>query len=67
MYKDTSKISKAAASLFAGIKETKDGMEVKLHDKSSAMDKMFRHMGLYNDKIELTMPTVRVKDFTGKA
>lgn len=67
VFKDTSKVSKAAASLFAGIKETKDGLEVKLHDKSSAMDKMFRHMGLYNDKIELTMPTVRVKDFTGKA
>lgn len=67
VFKDTSKVSKAAASLFAGIKETKDGLEVKLHSKDSAMDKMFRHMGLYNDKIELTMPTVRVKDFTGKA
>lgn len=66
VFKDTSKVSKAAASLFAGIKETKDGIEVKLHSKDSAMDKMFRHMGLYNDKIELTMPTVRVKDFTGK-
>jgi len=64
--KDTSKISTAAASLFAGIKESDKGLEIKFHSKDAAMDKMFRHLGLYKDKIELTMPTVRVKDFTGK-
>lgn len=67
VFKDTRTVSKAAASLFAGVKETKDGIEIKLHSKDAAMDKMFRHLGLYNDKIELTMPRVRVKDFTGKS
>lgn len=67
VFKDTRTVSKAAASLFAGVKETKDGLEIKLHSKDAAMDKMFRHLGLYNDKIELTMPKVRVKDFTGKS
>ncbi len=66
VFKDTRKISPAAASLFAGVKETKDGFELKVHSKDAAMDKMFRHMGLYNDKIQLTMPTVIVKDLTGR-
>lgn len=66
VFKDTRNISPAAASLFAGIKETKDGFELKVHSKDAAMDKMFRHMGLYNDKIQLTMPTVTVKDLTGR-
>lgn len=66
VFKDTRTISPAAASLFAGVKETKEGIEVKLHSKDSALDKVFRHLGLYNDKIQLTLPTVVVKDFTGK-
>ena len=66
VFKDTSTVSKAAASLFAGVKQTKDGTEIRLHSKGDAMDKLMRHLGLYNDKIELTMPKVRIKDFTGK-
>lgn len=66
VFKDTSTISPAAASLFAGIKETKDGMEIKIHSKDAAMDKVFRHLGLYNDKIQLTMPTAVIKDMTGR-
>ena len=67
VFKDTRTVSKAAASLFAGVKTTKDGTEIRLHSKSDAMDKLMRHLGLYNDKIELTMPKVRIKDFTGKS
>ena len=66
VFKDTRTISPAAASLFAGVKETKEGLELKLHSKDAAMDKVFRHLGLYNDKIQLTMPTVVVKDMTGR-
>lgn len=39
----------------------------KASDKKGALELTMRHMGLLNDKLELTMPTVRVKDFTGKA
>lgn len=66
VFKDVRKASPAAASLFAGIKETKEGLELKVHSKDAAMDKVFRHLGLYNDKIQLTMPTVVVKDLTGR-
>ena len=44
---DTSKVSKEAASLYAGVKQTKDGLEVKLHSKVDAMEKLFKHFGLY--------------------
>lgn len=66
VFKDTSTISPAAASLFAGVKETREGMEIRLHSKDAAMDKVFRHLGLYNDKIQLTMPTAVIKDMTGR-
>lgn len=45
--KDTRDVSKAAAALYAGVKQNKDGIEVKFHDKSVMLDKMFRYHGLY--------------------
>lgn len=45
--KDTRKVSKAAAALYAGVKEGKDGIEVKFHDKATMLEKMFRYHGLY--------------------
>lgn len=45
--KDTRTVSKAAAALYAGVKEGKDGIEVKFHDKGTVLDKMFRYHGLY--------------------
>lgn len=66
VFKDTRTISAAAASLFAGVKETKEGREIRLHSKDAAMDKLFRHFGIYNDKLQLTMPTAVIKDMTGR-
>lgn len=45
--KDTRNLSREAAALFAGVKVTKDGTEVKMHDKVAMVDKMFRYHGLY--------------------
>jgi phage terminase small subunit len=39
----------------------------KASDKKGALELTMRHMGMLNDKLEITMPTVRIKDFTGKA
>jgi phage terminase small subunit len=44
---DTRKLSPAALSLFAGIKQTKFGIEVQMHSKDAAMEKLFKHLGLY--------------------
>ncbi len=45
--KDTRTLSREAAALFAGVKVTKDSIEVKMHDKVAMVDKMFRYHGLY--------------------
>ncbi len=44
---DTRKLSPAARSLYAGVKITKDGLEVKMHSKLDALEKLFKHRGLY--------------------
>ena len=44
---DTSKLSPQARALYAGVKEGKDGIEVKMHDKVAMVEKMFRYHGLY--------------------
>lgn len=45
--KDTSKLSPAAVSLYAGVKVTKDGLQVLTHSKQDASEKLFKHLGLY--------------------
>ena len=44
---DTRKLSDKAVSLFAGVKEGKYGIEIQMHDKVAAMEKLFKHLGLY--------------------
>lgn len=51
--KDTRNLSAAARSLFAGAKQTKDGIEVKLHDKSKHLEMLGRHLGMFKDTLEL--------------
>ena len=45
--KDTRYLSPRALALYAGAKETKYGIEVLMHDKGAAMEKLFKHLGLY--------------------
>lgn len=45
--KDTRTLSPAALALYAGAKHGKHGIEVQVHDKAAAMEKLFKHMGLY--------------------
>ena len=51
---DTRYLSPAARSLYAGAKQTKDGIDVKLHDKSKHLELLMRHLGLLNDKLEVS-------------
>lgn len=44
---DTRSLSPAAVSLYAGAKQTKEGIEVKMHDRGAALEKVFKHLGLY--------------------
>lgn len=51
---DTRTIGHAAARLYAGVKQTKDGFEVKLHSIPAALEMLCRHHGLFNDKQQVT-------------
>ena len=45
--RDTRHLSAAAASLYAGAKQTKYGIEVLMHSKLDAMEKLAKHLGIY--------------------
>ena len=45
--KDTRNLSPGAAALYAGVKQTKDGLQVLMHSKDAALEKLMRHLGGY--------------------
>lgn len=53
--KDSRSYDAAALSLFDGVKETKDGIEVKVADRSKALEQVARHIGFFEkDKEKAT-------------
>lgn len=50
---DTRELSPAAAALYAGVKQTKEGLEIKMHDQLKALENVARHLGMFNDKLTL--------------
>lgn len=50
---DTRKLSPAAARLFAGVKRTKDGLEVMTRDQDNALINVGRHLGVFKDRLEI--------------
>lgn len=48
-YADTRKLSAQARALFAGVKTTKDGAQVLMHDKMAALDRIARIIGAYKE------------------
>lgn len=51
--KDTRNLSPAARALYAGVKQTKEGIEVKMQSKETYLQLLMRHAGMLNDKIKL--------------
>lgn len=51
--KDTRHLSPAARALYAGVKVTKDGIEVKTHSKEKALENLGRHLSLFTDTLKL--------------
>lgn len=51
--KDTRNLSPGAQALYAGVKQTKEGFEIKMHDPSKALENIARHLGMFNDKLML--------------
>jgi phage terminase small subunit len=50
---DTRKLSRTAARLYAGMKQTKEGLEVKMHSQDDALVNVGRHLGLFTDKLKI--------------
>lgn len=53
IFKDTRHLSEGAALLFAGVKETRDGFEVKTHSREAALVNLARIHSLFNDTLKL--------------
>lgn len=58
MVRDTRTLTPEALSIYAGVKQTKDGVEIKLHDKAAIAERVARHLGMFKDSV-----TVEVTGF----
>jgi hypothetical protein len=52
LFHDTRGLSPAARALFAGVKRTRDGLEIKTHAKDKALELLARHVGGFSEKHE---------------
>lgn len=53
-FHDTRNLSPQAARLFAGVRRTKDGIEVLMQSQEKARDVLNKHHGLVRERVELT-------------
>lgn len=53
--KDTRDLSPAARALLAGVKQTKEGIEIKMHSKDKAVELLGKHLALFNDKLDVNL------------
>lgn len=53
---DTRKLSPTARRLFAGIKQTKDGLEIKTLAQDTALVTVGKHLGMFRERVEHSGP-----------
>lgn len=51
---DTADLTESQIKAIAGIKEGKNGIELKLNDKEKALELLGRHLGMFKDRIEVS-------------
>ena len=56
--KDTTSLSEDQIRAIAGIKEGVNGIEIKLNDKEKALELLGRHLGMWNDKLDIRAPAI---------
>lgn len=56
--KPTSELSDTQVRAIAGIKEGANGIEIKLNDKEKALELLGRHLGMWNDKLDIKTPAI---------
>lgn len=52
--KPTATLSDVKKKAISSIKQTKDGIEIKFHDKEKALEMLGRHLGMFKDKVEVS-------------
>lgn len=52
---DTRDVPAGALVLYAGVKQTQGGFEVKTHDQLAALQSVARHLGMFNDKVKVNL------------
>lgn len=50
----TDELTEEQKSAIAGIKQTTNGIEIKTNDKVKALELLGKHLGIFNDKLELS-------------
>ena len=58
MIKPTDELSEDQVRAIAGIKEGANGVEIKLNDKEKALELLGRHLGMWNDKLDIKTPAI---------
>lgn len=69
---ETDKVDPAKIPALSSIKQGRDGIEVKIHDKQKALELIGRHLGMFNDKLDVTsggdplakLPSMKLPDGT---
>lgn len=56
--KPTADLSDEQVRAIAGIKEGANGIEIKLNDKEKALELLGRHLGMWNDKLDIKTPAI---------
>jgi len=60
--KPTAGLTDEQKSAIAGIKKGANGIEIKLVDKTKALEMLSRHLGLFNDKLNVNVESVEIID-----
>lgn len=56
--KNTDELTEKQIRAISGIKEGKFGIELKLNDKEKALELLGRHLGMWNDKLDIKTPAM---------
>ena len=56
--RNTDELTEEQIRAISGIKEGKFGIELKLNDKEKALELLGRHLGMWNDKLDIKTPAI---------
>ena len=63
--KPTAELTEEQKKAIASIKEGANGIEIKLTDKTKALEMLSRHLGLFNDKLNVNVEAIEIIDDIG--